>query len=233
MQYMGGKTRIAKQIAAVIDQYREPGQLVWDAFCGGLSVSVALSKKGPVLASDACAPLINLYKAVQDGWDPPTEVSKETYMAAKLLPDTDPMKAFCGFGCSFGGKWFGGYGGPSKCHPTGLAIYTRNSLLKLVNITNISLECIDFLSSVFWQYPVLYCDIPYDGVTGYQTLFDRVKFIQMIKEYSKYNHVFISEYSFPLGAIVLEIPSKTKVNAGMSGVSKQATERLFHIPKQS
>jgi site-specific DNA-adenine methylase len=67
MQYMGGKTRIAKQIAAEIDKVRKPGQLVWDAFCGGLSVSVALSKNGPVLASDACAPLISLYKAVQEG----------------------------------------------------------------------------------------------------------------------------------------------------------------------
>ncbi len=123
MRYMGGKSRIAKQIAAVIDEHRQPGQLVWDAFCGGLSMSVALSKKGPVLASDACAPLIALYKAVQEGWDPPTEVSRQTYMAAKLLPDSDPMKAFCGFGCSFGGKWFGGYGGPSLHHPTGLAIY--------------------------------------------------------------------------------------------------------------
>src|SRR5690606_1801606 len=103
MRYMGGKTRIAKQIAAVIDQYREPGQLVWDAFCGGLSVSVELAKTGPVLSSDGCKPLISCYQAILAGWDPPIEVSKETWQASKLLPDTDPMKAFCGFGCSFAG----------------------------------------------------------------------------------------------------------------------------------
>jgi len=61
VQYLGGKTRIAKQIAAEIDKVRRPGQLVWDAFCGGLSVSRALMKNGPVLSTDACAPLIALY----------------------------------------------------------------------------------------------------------------------------------------------------------------------------
>lgn len=105
MQYLGGKTRIAKQIAAEIDKVRRPGQLVWDAFCGGLSMSRALLKNGPVLSTDACAPLIHLYCAVQNGWGPPSEVSEATYRAAKSLPDTDPMKAFCGFACSFGGKF--------------------------------------------------------------------------------------------------------------------------------
>lgn len=90
MRYMGGKSRIAKQIAAVIDQYREPGQMVWDAFCGGLSVSVALSEKGPVLSSDANESLINLYNAVKTGWVPPTEVTREEYHVAKSLPNTDP-----------------------------------------------------------------------------------------------------------------------------------------------
>lgn len=109
VQYLGGKTLIAKQLAAVIADYRRPGQAVWDAFCGGLSVAAALEEEGPVYASDINAPLIALYRAVQGGWRPPAAVSRETYEAAKALPDTDPMKAFCGIGASFGGKWFGGY----------------------------------------------------------------------------------------------------------------------------
>ena len=47
MQYLGGKTRIAKQLAEVIDRVRPKSAWVWDAFCGGLSMSVALSKNGP------------------------------------------------------------------------------------------------------------------------------------------------------------------------------------------
>ncbi len=84
---MGGKSRVAKQIAAIIDEHRQPGQLVWDTFCGGLSVSVALSKKGPVLASDFNLSLISLYSSIRSGWEPPTETTAELYQVAKTLPD--------------------------------------------------------------------------------------------------------------------------------------------------
>ncbi len=229
---MGGKTRIAKQIAAVIDEHRQPGQLVWDEFCGGLSVSVALSKKGPVLASDACVPLIALYKAVQEGWDPPTEVSRETYMAAKLLPDSDPMKAFCGFGCSFAGKWFGGY---AKCtrpdRIKGYAAGTRKSLLSTKFVG--SIKQIDFLE--FIPEPtncIIYCDPPYAGTTGYDSSdkFDYCKFVRRVEQWSEFTDVFVSEYDFRLGHVVFEKPQVTTVSRNKSKY-ETATERLYHIPK--
>jgi DNA adenine methylase len=145
------------------------------------------------------------------------------------------MKAFCGFGCSFGGKWFGGYGGPSKHHPTGLAIYTRNSLLKSKNVS-VELKYTDFLlnSPSPCNY-LIYCDIPYEGTTGYSggPKFDRQKFIQLVIKWAEFTDIFVSEYEFPLGQVMFEVASKTKVNAGMSGKVKQAVERLYHIPKQS
>lgn len=235
MRYMGGKTKIAKQIAAVIDQYRQPGQLVWDAFCGGLSVSVALSKKGPVLASDACAPLINLYKAVQEGWDPPTEVSKETYEKAKNLFDTDPMKAFCGFGCSFGGKWFGGY---AKCNrpdrALGYASGTRKSLLSS-SLNSLILKHLDFLEII--PEPtnsIIYCDPPYADTTSYNGTekFDYCKFVRRVEQWSEFTDIFVSEYSFRLGNVVFEREQTTTVSRDKAKY-KQATEKLFRIPKQS
>lgn len=230
MQYLGGKSRIAKQLAQVIDSIRRPGQPVWDAFCGGLSMSVALSKNGPVRSTDACAALIALYRAVQSGWEPPNEVSSEEYAAAKSLPDSDPMKAFCGFGCSFGGKWFGGWGGPSKHHPTGLAIYTRNSLLK--NGVPGVVECVDFMS--VQPRPckeILYLDPPYYGTTRYAGVpsFDSERFVERVGEWARHTHVFVSEYSFPIGECVFEKASKTKVNGGMSGKALDAVERLHYI----
>jgi DNA adenine methylase len=232
MQYMGGKTRIAKQIAAVIDQHRKPGQLVWDAFCGGLSVSVALSKNGPVLASDACAPLINLYKAVQAGWDPPTEVSKETYLAAKNLPDTDPMKAFCGFGCSFGGKWFGGYASPRKNGRSNIlysrAVSARKSLIHNVPLLNI--EHRDFFH--FIPAPtesILYLDPPFKDTTKYNAMpnFDHDRLIDFIQGWSQYTDIFVSEYELSIGKEIL-----SKSPSGSSCLAKQY-EKLFHIPKRN
>lgn len=232
---MGGKTRIAKQIAAVIDQHRKPGQLVWDAFCGGLSVSVALSKKGPVLASDACLPLISLYRAVQEGWDPPTEVSKETWQAAKLLPDTDPMKAFCGFGCSYGGVWFKGYArGNRPDHQKGYAAGSRRVLLRDSNCCKF--EHIDFLDHVpSYTDSIIYLDPPYQGVSGYPTgKFDHSLFFCRATQWSKFTDVFISEYDSPVGNVVWSTSSKTKTAGGRRGTYKvTATERLYHIPKGS
>lgn len=247
MQYMGGKTRIAKQIAAEIDKVRKPGQLVWDAFCGGLSVSVALSKNGPVLASDVCAPLINLYKAVQEGWDPPTEVSKETWQAAKSLPDTDPMKAFCGFGMSYGGAWFHTYNGnrthkvtkikPSSHAKVGDTINKRpakaasESLIKSCRKSNIQFMCLDFLL----ELPplcdcVIYCDSPYQGTYGYEAVgnFNQDQYRHKIQNLANNHHIFVSEYAFSIGT---EVWSKSNLNSGY--FAKNKTEKLFYIPKQT
>lgn len=243
MQYLGGKTRIAKYIAAEIGKVRRPGQLVWDAFCGGLSVSVALAKDGPVMSTDACAPLIALYRMVQAGWDPPSEVSRETYAAAKALPDSDPMKAFCGFGCSFGGKWFGGYAhdATGKRHrsgrPTNYAHGTRKRLANDVPGRQLELACVDFtlVEPGPCDSAILYLDPPYAGTAGYTGAppFDYDAFGQRVIEWCEFADVFVSEYDFPLGVCVFEGAQRTMVNAGMSGASLGATERLFYIAKGS
>lgn len=73
---MGGKTRLKKYLVPIIDEVRR-GRLVWDAFCGGLAMAEGLSSSGPVLATDICAPLIALYRAIRLGWDPPESVTQE------------------------------------------------------------------------------------------------------------------------------------------------------------
>jgi DNA adenine methylase len=241
MQYMGGKTRIAKQIAAEIDKVRKPGQLVWDAFCGGLSVSVALSKNGPVLASDGCGPLVELYAAVKGGWDPPSSVDKATWTASKHLPDTDPMKAFCGFGCSFAGKWFGGFAeakpivekGVARTKVNNYAFNSRRLLLsKLEIVANI--QHLDFLQVEPGSInAIIYCDIPYENTTSYPggPKFDRSKFIDLAQEHSKFTDVFVSEYNFPIGKEVWSQALDSRVDV-KSGSAKKSVERLYHIARK-
>jgi DNA adenine methylase len=205
-------------------------------------MSVALSKKGPVLSTDACAPLIALYKAVQEGWDPPTDVSKETYQAAKLFPDTDPMKAFCGFGMSFAGKWFAGYSADRPItRKTGesagyarFAIQARNLLIKKLNLVN-NIQCLDFLSTAPEPTDYLiYCDPPYADTTAYAggPVFDRNDFICRAQEWSKFTDVFVSEYDFPIGAEIWSQVTDSRVNV-KSGSAKKSVERLYHIAKES
>lgn len=234
MRYLGGKTRIAKQLAEVIDRTRKPGQLVWDAFCGGLSMSVALSKNGPVRSTDANAAVISLYQAVQSGWRPPTTVTREQRDAALLLPDTDPLKAFLRIGCGFAGNWSSGF---ADRYPNGktYAAESASSLVKTVD-GRFLFECVDFLSE---EPPrpvnfVLYLDPPYAGTTGYAGTgaFNADEFYSRAAAWAAHADVFVSEYQLPIGIVVWEGVSRTQV-ANNHGASKAAVERLYHIPKGS
>jgi DNA adenine methylase len=230
MQYLGGKTRIAKQIAEQINRVRKPGQWVWEPFCGGLSVTVALSKAGPVWATDANPALISLYQAVQNGWQPPSELSEEAYHAAKLLPDSDPLKAFAGFGCAFGGKWFGGY-----ARDAGGRSYAQTARRVLLRQLPLSCApgCVDFLSvEPREMQALLYCDPPYAGTTGYRFAFDSAKFCLRVAHWSRFTDVFVSEYQFPLGVCVWE-KEKAKTVAGGSGGGRVGLERLYYIARGS
>jgi DNA adenine methylase len=230
VQYLGGKTRIAKQLAELIDSVREPGQWVWDPFCGGLSMSVALSKKGPVWSTDINPALIALYKAVQSGWQPPSEVNEETWRAAKALPDSNPLKAFCGFGCSFGGRYFEGYARSSdraNYAATSKRVVERDCAEALV------FACLNFCTVEPQPIEaVLYLDPPYAKTKGYSRTiaFDSALFFAQAMRWAAFTHVFISEYACPVGVCVFET-EKRKTIAGGQGGGRVGLERLFYIPK--
>lgn len=237
MQYLGGKTLIAKQLASVINDYRRPGQEVWDAFCGGLSVTAALEEDGPVYATDVNAALIALYQATASGWRPPAVVTREAYEAAKALPDSDPMKAFCGFGSSFGGKWFGGYAPTRYVEKTatthgGVSNPVLGSLRMLgrrARDRSITFGCVDFLSVEPGPTDrLIYCDPPYAGTTAYDGAppLDRALFERRVAEWARFTLVFVSEYDFPLGSEVWSSSASTSVG---SGRVHGRTERLYLV----
>lgn len=237
MRYMGGKYWIAKRLAALVAGARRAGQLAWDPFCGGLSMSVALSAIGPVRSSDKNPALIALYNAVRNGWEPPVRVSRADYCAARALPDSAPLKAFCGYGCSFSGKWFAGYVKPSAPHlirrgprkgvlrPAHPHRAAARSIKRDVAAVRGPIEALDFLS--IEPHPidaVLYLDAPYRGVCGFPEVgaFDHDRFVELVRGWSRYVHVFVSEYMFPIGREIWAHP----IRSGMNG----ATERLYYLP---
>lgn len=227
MRYLGGKSRIAKQLTAVIDQYREPGQWVWDPFCGGLSMAVALSAKGPVLASDANAALIALYQAVRGGWQPPTTSTREQRDAALALPDSDPLKAFLRIGCGFAGNWSSGH---AHSQSRNYAAETGRALT--ADVPRIAqFAVIDWLEvEPHATGMVLYLDPPYRGTTGYAATghFDHVRFDARAREWAAFGPVFVSEYDFPGG---IEIWSRSQVTtvARAKAAYRPATERLYLV----
>jgi DNA adenine methylase len=245
MQYMGGKSRIARQLAAIIDCARRPGQLAWDPFCGGLSMSVALSASGPVHSSDKNPALIAMYNALRAGWEPPVEVSREEYRAARALPDTDPRKAFCGYGCSFGGKWFGGYKEPieSRARAAGKDNGRRmphrasaRSVRRAVAAVRGPIDVLDFLTIEPRPIDaVIYCDPVYRDVTDYPEVgpFDHDLFARRVQQWSRYAHVFVSEYDFPIGRVVWEHPIRNCLDGKRNSGAPRSTERLYWLPAGS
>jgi site-specific DNA-adenine methylase len=151
-----------------------------------------------------------MYQAVAAGWEPPETVSEEEYKVAKGLPDSDPRKAFCGFGSSFGGKHFGGYAGVytayranGKTENRNTQKATRKSLRdKRASLAAVSLACVSFLSVVPEPgVEALYCDPPYEGTTGYKghDAFDHTLFWTLCQQWADLGtRVFVSEYSCPV-----------------------------------
>lgn len=233
MRYIGGKHRIAKQLAGAILPHVGTRRLI-EPFCGGLSATVALQ---PVLASDASEPLIRLIEAVRRGWEPRFDsVTDEDYAKsrAKSEDECDPQDTFHLLCCSYGGKWKGGLtrGGssePNRDFPK----QGRNALLRKVRAT----MDVTFAHGSYSDYSpgpgdVFYCDPPYAGVTnGYATgPFDSETFWDWVKWSGERGALmFVSEFRGPDWAEVhAEFPSRTDLRKRDAG--QQATvEKLFRV----
>ena len=89
-----------------------------DAFCGSCNIISKIDDKRIRIANDKHKELMAMWQWVQEhGVDRlPTDVSKELYYYIKTSTTCpDWLKGFVGFGCSFAGKWWGGYGGAGYC----------------------------------------------------------------------------------------------------------------------
>lgn len=198
IQYFGGKTRTYKQIAQILNTYREENQIFLSPFVGGAWVEQLIEY--PKQCYDKHPYLIAMYKELQKGWIPPTELSEEEYKYIKSHPDEKPyLTGFVGFGCSFSGKWFGGYArnktGRNYCSNA------HNSILKkMQNLKNTQFECVDYRELNPEGY-LIYCDPPYEGTTPYSKQlvgeFNSQEFWEIMRDWSKNNTVFISEYNAP------------------------------------
>lgn len=239
MQYLGGKAKIAKKLAAAV-RARAGDRLIWEPFVGGANMTPHLRS---AVASDRHAALISMYQAVQAGWTPPENVSEAEYRAAKLLPDSDPLKAFCGFACSFSGKWFGGYA------RSGTRNYAKTALGSLRTLTltedkaragRLSLERnpastiwlrTDFCTVEPFDAPgwAIYADPPYEGTTGYGEPFDHALFWRRCQEWTRLGvPVLVSEYACPVPhVLVFEIERPLEMHTSKKQTKR--IERLFEV----
>ncbi len=228
MQYLGGKSRLAKHIAPIIESYRAPGQVYLEPFVGGGSILCAVGSER--VACDLNEALVTMWRALQDGWEPPEVLDKDEWDWIKMLRDpADPLTAFAGFGCSFGGTWFGSY----AKNKSGLdyVATTRRVLLKqrerMAGVTFHHCSYLDLRPNGL----VVYCEPPYANTAGYNAVgeFDSALFWNTMIEWGKNNIVLVSEFSAPEDPRIEEVWSIERAILIKGTQDLRKVDRLYRV----
>lgn len=238
MRYSSGKTRIAGQIADAIRNKVGWVQLTLvSLFCGGLSVETKLAPYfKEIICNDKQEYLIELYKAVQGGWLPPDELTESDYKHIRDNRDENKaLTAFAGFGCSFGGKWFGGYGRHgvkdnhakerSMCEESKRALLRDINILKDAVFTNK-----DYRDVVIPEGAVIYADPPYSGkmaAYGIKEEFNTNEFWDWVRDNSKEHMIFVSELEAPDDFEVIWERQVLRQLANCNAENFKANEKLY------
>ena len=229
MKYMGSKNRIAKHILPIILRDRKEGQWYIEPFCGGCNLIDKVT--GNRMASDSHFELIEMFRAFQQGWLPPSKVSEDDYQQIKRTVGVPHLKGYVGFSMSFGAKWFRGYArdpsGGKGCYSTN----AYNNAVKQIPF----IKDIDFYHGsydTFDNYPpnsIIYCDPPYRGTAKYREHLDYEHFYQWCRDMKALGHtLFVSEYNMPEDfTCVWEKPVTVNLNNQTKAV--KAIERLYTL----
>lgn len=201
MKYLGGKVKLAKDIANVLNAYRKDGQAYVEPFVGGAAVIAQMT--GERYGYDIFKPIIEMFKEIQNGWQPPQDVTYEEYQRVRFSEGEEALKAFVGFSCSFAGKYFGGYARTSKDKTVAEKYsYAKSGFNVLMKqkplIQDVKFECKSYLDLELNDC-LIYCDPPYANTTKYNGTkdFDSEVFWNWVREKSKTNTVIVSEYNAP------------------------------------
>lgn len=146
--------------------------------------------------------------------------------------DADPVLAgFVGFGCSFGGKWFGGYARNKT--GTNYAEQSKRSLLKdMATLQDAQFVCGDYRHLCIPQNSVIYADPPYNNTTGYAgDRFDTAEFWIAMRLLADLGHtVFVSEQEAPPDIQCIWEKPFTRTLDRNKGNQFTVTEKLFYLP---
>jgi DNA adenine methylase len=211
MKYLGGKYMIGKEISKIMLELINPDSIsgYLEPFCGALGVLKHMNKYYENCeASDIHSDLISLWKSVQKGdFNPPEQVSEEDYLKIKEYKSPNAIKAFVGFGLSFGGRYFAAYAPKyTNGKKEDYLQAAKNSMNKLHHL----IQGVKFKNTSYLnlnpENKVIYCDPPYQktkfpikyrtGTKDYD-VFNNVEFWDVMRKWSKKNYVFISETTAP------------------------------------
>lgn len=233
MHYLGGKYQIMKPISEIINNYLsekpEEERNFVSLFVGAGNVEQWIHCKK--LLNDKHPYLIAMWKDLQNGREFPSEVTVEEYKDIKANQDRDPgLTGFVGFGCSFSGKWWGGYARGRENYADE-AKRGLNKKIKNGVLLNSTFTCNDYKDVVIPDGSVVYCDPPYYGTTRYATnvlgKFNNKEFWEYMRQISKNNTVLISEFVGPDDFECIWSKARKLNIADKDGIKQVKIEKLF------
>ena len=234
MKYFGGKARISKDLSALLNKELEDGQAFVDMFCGSCNIVSKIEGERVRVANDIHPYLIDMWKHVQSGGELPDSVTEDEYKEVKAnLDDCRWLSGFVGFGCSFAGKWFGGYARGAGRDWVGES--KRGALRKAAKLSGVTFnsESYDRVSAP--NCSLIYCDIPYKGTTGYSSgSFDHEAFYSWALDMVSQGHrVLVSEYygSMPSGCQEIWRKASKQGMHSKGGTKRETIEVVLEVLK--
>lgn len=236
MRYLGGKSRIASKIAPYLTSHDNHTYI--EPFVGGLAVAErVVAHFDTAHLSDLHPDVILLYQGLQDGtFTPPAEVTRDRWHELKTA-EPSALRAFAGYGVSFGGVWFRSYAAndarnnyvSQTTNSLGRA-RTRGAFNPHVHYSCRSFFDIDF--SAYTPGSVVYCDPPYKGREAY----DAVDTFDSDAAWQKYSdiaalghHVYVSEYEGP-SELHIDTFYPSASLAKTTQKRGKSCEKLFYFP---
>lgn len=235
MKYMGSKNRIAKNIVPIIMQSFEENdcKILIDCTVGGGNFLDKIPPHIERYGVDVNTYLIEMWKAVSNGWLPPEVITEDDYNYYRLNKDEDPvMTAYVGFALTYGGKWFGGWsrGKNSKGENRDYVDESRrNALKQFPLLQGVKFASMDLTKIEPKHKALLYIDPPYKNTTSYKDKFDYEAFYNWCRDMKGKGHVvFVSEYDMPDD---FECVWSTEINSSLTKDTgaKKGIEKLFKL----
>lgn len=232
MKYVGSKSAIARYIVPFIQDALVGAKWYVEPFVGGANMMSNI--KHPYrIGADSNRFVIALLGALRDGWVPP-HIDRDAYNDIRVNNDGyDPaLVGWAGIGCSYSGKWFGGYAGVVQTRAGErdyIAEARRNCIRQAPSLRGAVFNHAEFTDMQVPPGSVIYCDPPYANTLKYPGEFDTGKFWLWCQEVSRFNTVLVSEYSAPEGWTPIwskEVGSSLSAN-GSAGGRKKSIEMLF------